>query len=266
MIFGVRAMEKFMHRFVIPLILVIAAGQAWSAPLTRDGSGRVSAIVDGDTLVLEDGREVRLVGIQAPKLPLGRRNFKTWPLAARAKAALSALTLGKVLTLSHGGRRVDRYNRLLAHLYDEDGRWIQGELLRAGMARVYSFADNRAVVAEMLALERAARAARRGIWGDRFYRVRNAEDAGRDIGGFHLVEGRVFAVAPRRKRTYINFGADWRSDFTITVAARARRLFRAAGLDLAQLEGRRIRVRGWVKSFNGPMIEATHPEQIEILD
>jgi micrococcal nuclease len=255
-----------MHRFVILLFLLIAAGPAWPAPLTPGGSGRVTVIVDGDTLIFEDGREVRLVGIQAPKLPLGRRNFKTWPLAARAKAALGALTLGKILTLSYGGRRIDRYNRLLAHLYDGDGRWIQGELLRGGMARVYSFADNRAVVAEMLALEREARAVRRGIWRNRFYRIRDAADSARDIGGFQLVEGQVHAVAPRRKRTYINFSADWRSDFTIVVAARARRLFRAAGFDLAGLEGRRIRVRGWVKSYNGPMIEATHPEQIEIID
>ncbi len=255
-----------MYRLFIPFFLLIVAGAGSAAPLTRDGSGRVATIVDGDTLILDDGREIRLVGIQAPKLPLGRRHFKTWPLAAQAKQALAALTLGKEVTLSYGGRRIDRYNRLLAHLHDRDGRWIQGELLRGGMARVYSFADNRAMVAEMLTLERAARAARRGIWRNRFYRIRDAQDAARDIGGFQLVEGRVFAVAPRRKRTYINFSADWRTDFTITVAARARRLFRAAGLDLAQLEGRRIRVRGWVKSYNGPTIEATHPEQIEILD
>jgi endonuclease YncB( thermonuclease family) len=261
-----------MQRYAFLFFLLVAAPAAWPAPqtpkmpLTPDGSGRVVEIVDGDTLILDDGREVRLVGIQAPKLPLGRRNFKTWPLAAKAKAALGALTLGKVVTLSYGGRRVDRYNRLLAHLYDADGGWIQGALLRSGMARVYSFADNRAVVSQMLALERAARADRRGIWGDPFYRVRDARDVARDIGGFQVVEGRVIGVAARTKRTYINFGADWRSDFTVSVLARARRLFRAAGLDLAQLEGRRIRVRGWVKSYNGPMIEASHPEQIEILD
>jgi len=255
-----------MQRFVLVFLLAIVAGPVWPAPLTQDGSGRVATVVDGDTLILDDGREVRLVGIQAPKLPLGRRNFKTWPLAEQAKAALGTLTLGKIVTLSYGGRRKDRYNRLLAHLYDSRGRWIQGKLLRGGMTRAYSFADNRAVVAQMLALERDARAARRGIWRDPFYRVRAARDAARDIGGFQLVEGRVLAVARRTKRTYINFGADWRSNFTVVVAARARRLFRAAGLDLTRLEGRRIRVRGWVKSYNGPMIEATHPEQIEILD
>jgi endonuclease YncB( thermonuclease family) len=124
-----------MHRFAVLFLVLFVAGPAWPAALTRDGSGRVAAIVDGDTLILDDGREIRLVGIQAPKLPLGRRDFKTWPLAAQAKAALGALTLGKVVTLSYGGRRIDRYNRLLAHLHDRDGRWIQGELLRGGMAR-----------------------------------------------------------------------------------------------------------------------------------
>jgi hypothetical protein len=34
-------------------------------------------------------------------------------------------------------------------------------------------------------------------------------------------------------------------------------------MDLASLEGQRVRVRGWVESWNGPAIEATHPEQIE---
>ena len=38
------------------------------------------------------------------------------------------------------------------------------------------------------------------------------------------------------------------------------------GFDLAAYDGRRVRVRGWLKSLNGPMIEVTHPEQIEVLE
>lgn len=253
-------------RSFLPLLAALVfALPAAAGPLVRDGEGKVAEIVDGDTLILEDGREVRLVGIQAPKLPLGRRNFKTWPLADIAKKALLRLTLYGTVTLSYGGRRVDRYGRLLAHLHGETGTWIQGELLRTGMARVYSFSDNRAVVADMLDLERAARAERLGIWRHPFYRIRKAEDVRRDIGSFQLVEGNVEAVAARRKYTYVNFGADWRTDFTVAVAARNRRTFEAAGVDLAALQGRTVRVRGWVRSRNGPMIEATHPEQIEIL-
>ena len=69
-----------------------------------------------------------------------------------------------------------------------------------------------------------------------------------------------------KARVYLNFGPDWRTDFTVTLQAKARRLFRKAGLEPLSLEGREIRVRGWLKKFNGPMIEATHPEQIEVLN
>ncbi|MEE9251245.1 MAG: thermonuclease family protein, partial [Alphaproteobacteria bacterium] len=61
------------------------------------------------------------------------------------------------------------------------------------------------------------------------------------------------------------FGDNWRTDFTASVAPRDRRLFEREGHDLMALEGRSVRVRGWVKLRNGPMIEITHPEQIEVL-
>src|SRR3546814_18240588 len=99
----------------------------------------VVAVVDGDTLVLDTDRQVRLVGLQAPKLPLGRRGFKTWPLADSATAALAELTLGKRLTLSYGGRPVYRPGRRLAHLQHPPGLRVTGQLLARGRARVYHF-------------------------------------------------------------------------------------------------------------------------------
>jgi endonuclease YncB( thermonuclease family) len=244
------------------------------------GAGVARAVVDGDTLVLElteavpgveaaavgDEIEVRLVGIQAPKLPLGRPGFRAWPLAEESKAALARLALGRALVLSFGGRRLDRHGRLLAHLHDRDGRWIQGEILALGLARVYSFADNRRLVLDMLALERGARAAGRGIWSHPDYRVLTPHEATAAVGSFQLVEGLVRSAAVVRGRGYLNFGDDWRSDFTISIAPRARRLFEAEGVDVKGFEGRRVRVRGWLDSYNGPTIAATHPEQIEVLD
>lgn len=232
--------------------------------LEPGGTATAVAVIDGDTLTLDDGREVRLVGLQAPKLPLGRRGFKTWPLAGEAKAALERLALGRRLALHYGGREIDRHRRALAHLTDaETGRWIQGAMLAQGMARVYTFKDNRSAIPEMLAVERNARAAKRGIWSHPYYAVRTAETVARDADSFQLVEGTVLDVAERKGKTFLNFGADWRSDFTVVVESRNAKSFREAGLSLADLEGRRVRVRGWVKSWNGPMIEATHPEQIE---
>ena len=73
-------------------------------------------------------------------------------------------------------------------------------------------------------------------------------------------------VAVVRGRLFLNFGADWRSDFTVTFRSRDRKRLEREGYDYRALAGRRIRVRGWLKSWNGPMIEATHAEQIEVLD
>lgn len=250
------------------------AAETRAAGLQPGGSAGVVQVVDGDTLVLDDGREVRLVGIQAPKLPLGRAGFVTWPLAEEAREALAELTAGRRVGLGYGGTQRDRHGRVLAHLHVLDGPrsglWLQGEMLAHGLARVYSFPDNRALVAEMLALERAARVARRGIWADPWYRVLTAADLEREpfaaVGSFQIVEGRVLDAAVVRKRGYLNFGADWKSDFTVAIDPAALRLFEVDGRMIDAYEGRRIRVRGWVKSFNGPMIEATHPEQIEVLE
>ena len=233
--------------------------------LATEGPFHVAEVLDGDSLVLDDGRRVRLVGIQAPQLPRGRQDFEAWPLAMEAKAALEALALGQSVTLGFGGRRSDRHGRILAHVFLADGRWLQGEMLASGMARVLSLADNRTWVADMLALEQDARSAGRGIWALNFYRVRSAEAAALYLGRFELVEGRVLSAAVVRGRGYLNFAEDWRQDFTVSLAPDVRRLFESEGVQVENYEGLKIRVRGWLKSFNGPMIEVTHPEQIEVL-
>jgi endonuclease YncB( thermonuclease family) len=257
-------MTRFLR--VVALLLFVAL----PAPaLERGPSAQVASVIDGDTVTIanpiEGTREVRLVGIQAPKLPLGRKNFPEWPLAPDAKAALEALVGGKRVVLEFGETRIDRHGRLLAHLRTEDGAWVQGAMLEAGMARVYTFPDNRARAAEMYALETAARAARRGIWAHPYYAVRTPAQTTADIGTFQVIEGQILDSARVRERVFLNFGPNWRTDFTIAIPTKALARFRTTGLDPQTLKGRTVRVRGWLKRENGPMIEATHPEQIEIV-
>jgi micrococcal nuclease len=73
------------------------------------------------------------------------------------------------------------------------------------------------------------------------------------------------AVGQGAGRIYLNFAEDWRRDFTVSVARKDVDAFTAAGIDLKELAGKTIRVRGWLQWRNGPMIEATHPEQIELV-
>jgi micrococcal nuclease len=250
---------------LLALLLGQSAVAQVPAELSAGESGVVVGVVDGDTVVLDNGIEVRLVGLQAPKLGLGRRNFEDWPLAEESRLAMLALSMGERVSLYYGGARRDRYDRALAHLERTDGLWLQEVMLARGMARVYSFADNRAVVPRLLAIERIARRRGIGIWAHPYYRIRSPAELERDIGSFQLVEGRVLSAAKVRGRLYFNFGEDWGEDFTVSVALRDRRAFEAAwdGADVASFAGQTVRVRGWLKSFNGPMIEATHPEQME---
>lgn len=228
---------------------------------------RVAAVVDGDTLELEGGRLVRLAGIEAAKPPPDADGERRWPLAEGATAALRDMALGRFVAV-RGEVATDRHGRLLAHLERDDGLWLQAELLTRGHARVHTRPDTRAYAAEMLAAEAAARAANRGIWRTRVYAVRPAEPEAlrRDRDSFQIVEGRVLSVGKAGGEAYLNFGADWKTDVTVHIDRAALRDFAKAGIDPLSYEGRLVRVRGWVELRNGPMIEATHPEQVERLE
>jgi endonuclease YncB( thermonuclease family) len=242
-------------------------GCTWSEPETAT----VAEIVDGETLKLGDGRVVRLIGAKAPAAPLGWRGDDPWPLVEESKQALDRLALGKRVELKFGGRRTDRYDHLLAQVFVmEDGKrlWLQEELVSEGLARVYSFPDNRTCVAELLARESEARAKHLGVWGSSAYRIQNASDIerlGRLTHSYQLVEGTVVKVGEGGGRIYLNFADDWRSDFTISIERKDIPAFAGAGIDPKQLAGKQVRVRGWIEWRNGPMIAATHPEQLELL-
>jgi endonuclease YncB( thermonuclease family) len=240
-------------------------------------TGTVSAVVDGDTVLLDTGLAVRLVGIQAPRLGKGRPGVPDWPLGEESRSALSGLVLGKPVRLAYGGAERDRYGRALAQVFidapgadapDGPPSWVQRAMLAAGMARVYSFPDNRACVDELLASERQARADRLGLWADPFYAVRQAEKpaslAGL-TGRFELVEGRIVSTGTAGRRLYLDFGRRWKDDFTAIIDAAALRRFAKAGMDPAGLAGALVRVRGWIEERSGPLVEVTHPEQIEVL-
>lgn len=232
--------------------------------------GTVTSVTDGDTVILDTGLVVRLIGIQAPKLPRGNDAFEPWPLAGEAKAALEALVAGKQVRLRHGGEKRDRHGRSLGQLFvqGEPEVWVQEQLLTGGFARVYSFPDNRSCIADLLAAEGRARLNRLGIWADPYYAVRRADrpsELAGHSGHYELVEGRVLAAEEAGGRVYLNFGRTWKTDFTVLIDKAALGRFGRDGLDPLKLADALVRVRGWVDNHDGPRIEVTHPEQIEVL-
>jgi endonuclease YncB( thermonuclease family) len=238
--------------------------------LSDPETATVGEVIDGETLKLSDGRIVRLIGAKAPAPPLGWRGDDPWPLVEESKRALDRLASGKQVELKFGGRRSDRYDHVLAQVFvlgNDKPIWLQEELVSEGLARVYSFPDNRACIAELLAREREVRAKHLGVWGSSAYRIESADNVerlGRLTQSFQL-EGKVAKVGERGGRIYLNFADNWRSDFTISIERKDVPAFAAAGIDLKGLAGKHVRVRGWIEWRNGPMIAATHPEQLGLL-
>jgi len=232
--------------------------------------GKVTEVVDGDTVHLDNGIVIRLIGTQAPKLALGREGFEDWPLGTESRLALEKLVLGQQVILRYGGEQVDRYGRALGQLFTtgESPIWVQQAMLNQGMARVYSFPDNRKCLDELMAAEGRARTMKLGIWTDPYYSVRRADRPAAMApleGHYELVEGRVLLAEPAQGRVFLNFGRLWKEDFTAVIDRAALTLFADDGIDPTKLGGALVRVRGWVDINDGPRIEVTHPEQIEVL-
>ena len=208
--------------------------------------------------MLGDGRELKLAGIEA---------------AAGSGEALRSLADGQTLRLERSGPESDRYGRLVAFAYLQGtDRSLQQVLLEQGRALVSARIGDKACADSLLAAERAARVAGRGLWASGVepnFAPLSAENLpALEVarGHFALVEGKVLSVRESGATVYMNFGRRWTRDFTVTLLKRQQRHFADAGVDVKQLEGRRIRVRGIIERRGGPIIDATAPEQIELID
>jgi endonuclease YncB( thermonuclease family) len=236
------------------------------------GMGKVAAVIDGRSFVLDDGREFRLAGIEVPPPPRPGETGARADAGLAARAALQAILADQSLELRHSGAAADRYGRILAQVFVTGHGARQSaahEMLASGLAQVSAHAGERPCADELLARERSARNAKLGLWGKSYYVIVRAESGAElsaERGHFIVVEGKVLSVRESGGTIYLNFGRRWSQALTVTISKRNERTFASAGLEPKRLENRRLRVRGWMEERNGPRIEAIRPEQIEIAE
>jgi endonuclease YncB( thermonuclease family) len=231
----------------------------------------VTRIIDGETVVLDDARELRLIGALTPRASDAEAEPGAWPVETAATEAIRNLVLGKTIALGFAGERTDRYGRLRAHVFviDEDKRrWVQGYLLEHGFARAYTPAGDRTCNAELLAAEHAAREARRGVWAEAAYQVRPTDKPGellRYRTTFQVIEGKVAGAAQVRGTIYLNFDRNWRRGFSISLRREDSALLGAYAGNPKGLEGRDVRVRGWIdQRGSAPVIDLSAGGAIEV--
>ncbi|HEY0233935.1 MAG TPA: thermonuclease family protein [Afipia sp.] len=221
------------------------------------GEGHVAAITDARSFRLDDGREVRLAGIEL--------------LAQKSNTrALEDLVRARDVTLHGLSDAPDRYGRQQAFVFVYgDDTSLQSRLLSQGFAVGSGNVPDKGCALELAAAENDARGARRGLWLEAAA-IKNAESAAdilAETGHFTVIEGKVVSARQAGATFYVNFGRRWIRDFAVTVSRRMMPSFEAAGIKLAALENRRIRVRGFVeRRGEAPRIEVVAPGQIELLN
>lgn len=240
-------------------------GDFRSMKMTR-AKAKVTDIIDGVTIDIDNKTKVRLSGIWVP----WESENEPGDTVRRAAVLLKKVAQDRYVRLYQTkNEKTGRENRLgqqLAQVERDDGLWLQGVLLYAGLATVMTSESNPELAARMYAIEADARKRKAGLWADPRWNVLDAGKASDFVNQYRVVEGHVFSTAMRNNIFYINFSRDWKTDFTIAVPADKRMAFSRAGVNLMGLNGKHLRVRGWVRNNNGPYIEVTHPEQIEVLN
>ncbi len=250
-------------RTILAIMALAALGGCGQANVFRQGvdqlapgpRGVVAEVRNGDAVVLKGGQVVRLAGVEAPK--------GSDPFAAEARDALAKLVLGREVQLMYGGARQDAYGRALAHLkLAHGGAWVEQALLQAGDVRVHTWPDNRALARPMLDAEARARLAHRGLWALPAYQVRLPDEAAARPFGFQLVEGRVVSAAERDGAVRVDLER-W---VEAEVPPQVQGAFAASGVTLADLPGKLVRIRGFLRPGSGEgRLVLDHPEQIEVL-
>lgn len=121
----------------------------------------IKHVVDGDTVILGDGRSVRLIGIDTPELHHTELPVQFY--ASEAADFTRSLCEGAEVTLEFENERLDSYNRTLAYIILPDGRCVNEEIIKRGYGYVYTrFPFSR--MDRFLELEHEARANERGMW------------------------------------------------------------------------------------------------------
>jgi micrococcal nuclease len=155
-------MMKFRKTCWLAGIFLFVVFIVWNEPRAQNWVA-VRWVADGDTIVLKDGRHVRYIGIDTPEV--AHENRRAEPMGLAAKAFNRKLVSGRRIRLETDREVKDRYGRILAYVYREDGLFVNAELLQQGFAHVLYRFPNTARAVELLAAQREAMGQGRGIWG-----------------------------------------------------------------------------------------------------
>jgi micrococcal nuclease len=216
----------------------------------------VAKVYDGDTITLKNGERVRLLGINTPEIESRFRQHEAGGQQAK-KWLQQKLSSGEVF-LEFDTQKRDKYKRLLAHLFLEDGEHLNKEIVKAGLATLSIIPPNISYVKELKKAEFHAQQQGFGIWSMLAYRPISVKHLPKKVSGWQrfLATPKEITRTPKYVRLILNDHVD------VRIAKESLALFP----DLKMYLGKRLEIRGWAsKRKDHYSILVRHPSAIIIL-
>jgi len=150
-------MRRYIILTIISLVFILSRQTGWA-----DSWHEVKWVVDGDTVVLNDGQKVRYIGINAPEL--AHDDHSAEPFGEASKKFNALLVNRKKVRLEFDKERFDRYQRLLAYVFLKNAVFVNAELVSNGYAYLLKHRPNLKYNEILLQAQRSAMSAKKGIW------------------------------------------------------------------------------------------------------
>lgn len=265
--FSLKKENKFLFSVFIILLLVIVSFYFSFHRKSPEKLGEipekaiVTKVVDGDTIVIEGGYHIRLLGIDADE--------KGYPCYEEAKKELENLILGKKVKLERDKEDKDQYGRYLRYIFLEE-RNINLEMVQKGLAIARFYPPNVKYRKEIEEAERRAIKNKRGCeWTEREESIPIISPCEADhyLGKEVIVRGRVAETYQSSKgNIFFNFGGKYPNQcFTVVIFSSDVSYFPK---DIKAIyTGKIVRVKGIVKEYKRkPEIILKSPLNIQLED
>jgi micrococcal nuclease len=227
---------------------------------------KVKEVIDGDTIILSTGEHLRYIGIDTPETRVKKGNkfvYDPQPFSREATQFNKKLVEGKIVKIEFDLVRKDRYGRLLGYCFI-GGTFVNKKLIEEGYAVLYTYPPNLKYVDSLAESQKYARKNDKGIWG--VYQTINHKQAHKFINQIRTIKGKVLNTYKSDKCTYLNFGSNYKTDFTVVIFNNSLDYFHKKGINPVDFyPGKLVEVSGKIREYNGPEIIINSPEEIRVI-
>jgi hypothetical protein len=204
-------------------------------------TGTVKSITDNGDIFLTNGKILKLSSVMLNK---------------RTISFLKESLIGNNISYWSNDNKTDRHNRINAQILLQD-EWIQCKILQSGYSIAAPSPLSKNIAYDLYKCENQDAIKKYAV---------NTDDAVKFIGGYKIVSGSIYSTYQSKKNLYINFDKDWKTDFSIMISNDIVKKLTSEQLEKLTTKEQKIRVRGWIEKYNGPIIKLSDFNQIEFLE